>query len=123
MLRLGALYYIIGAFAHYFGLTLFPWFIGKLYVPYQDTLIAFVALMLAYFLLIVAHDPIKNIDMLKAIMVSAFLASCFSVAIIWKVDFAALGAPEKIPQTITEGILGFIWVGVLMWAYPKKNWG
>jgi len=120
-LRLGALYYIVGAIAHWFGLTIFPWFDGALYAPYQDSVIALVALILAYFLLVVARDPIKNIDMLKAIAVSATVASVFSIAVIWKVNFAALGAPGKIPQTITEGILGFVWVGVLMWLWPKTN--
>jgi hypothetical protein len=120
MLRLGAVYYLVGAFAHYFGLTLFPWFDGNLYAPYQDTVLAFVAVMLAYALLVVARDPIKNRDMLKVIMVCATAAAIFSLAVIWKVDFAALGAPGKIPQTITEGILGFVWVGVLLWLYPKE---
>ena len=109
-LRLGAVYYVVGSFAHYFNLTIFPWFDRNLYAPYQDTIIAFVALVLAYFILVVARDPIKNIDMLKAIMVAATAASIFSIVVIWKVDFIMLGAPGKILQTITEGIAGFIWV-------------
>lgn len=118
-LYLGSAYYIVGAIAHYFALTLFPWFDARLYAPYQDSVIALVALILAYFLIVVARDPIKNIDMLKAIMVAATAASIFSIAIIWKVNFVVLGAPGKEPQTIAEGILGFIWVGVLVWLYPK----
>ncbi|KKT82201.1 MAG: hypothetical protein UW79_C0010G0038 [Candidatus Yanofskybacteria bacterium GW2011_GWA2_44_9] len=105
---------------HYFGLTLFPWFEGKLYVQYQDTIIALVAVILAYFLVVVARDPIKNLDMLKAIIVSAFIASIFSILIIWKIDFLSLGAPAKKLQTITEGILGLIFVSALIWLYPKK---
>ena len=120
-LRLGAVYYFIGAVAHYFALTLFPWFDGRLYAPYQDTVIAFVALILAYFLLVVARDPVKNIDMLRAIIISAAAASVFSIAVIWKVDFTALGAPAKIPQTIAEGLIGFVWVGALLWLYPKNK--
>jgi hypothetical protein len=118
-LYLGAAYYIIGAIVHYFGLTLFPWLDGRLYVPYQDSIIAFVALVLAYFLIVIANDPIKNRDILKAIIVSAIAASIFSIAIIWKVDFAALGTPDKRLQTITEGILGFVWSGALLWLYPR----
>jgi hypothetical protein len=114
----GAAYYVVGAVAHYFALTIFPWYDGHLYVPYQDTVIALVALILAYFLVIVARDPVKNIDMLKAIIISAVTASLVSIAIIWKVDFAALGAPGKEIQTIAEGVLGFIWSGVLIWLYP-----
>lgn len=120
-LRLGAAYYVVGAIAHYFGLTLFPWFDGNLYAPYQDTVIAFVALTLAYFLLVIARDPIKNIDMLKAVIVAAMVASIFSIVIIWKVDFVAIGAPGKISQTIIEGVAGFIWVGALLWLYPKDK--
>jgi predicted permease len=117
-LYLGAVYYVVGAIVHYFGLTLFPWFDGRLYTPYQDTVIAFVALVLAYFLIVIANDPIKNKDMLKAIIVAAIAASVFSIAIIWKVNFTALGAPDKRLQTIVEGVVGFIWSGALLWLYP-----
>lgn len=120
VLYLGALYYFIGAIAHYFALTIFPWFDGRLYAPYQDTVIALVALVLAYFLLVVAKDPVKNRDMLKAIIVSAFAGSLFSIVVIWKVDFAALGAPDKALQSVVEGIMGFVWAGVLLWLYPKQ---
>ena len=120
LLRLGAAYYLVGAIAHYFGLTIFPWFDGKLYAPYQDTVIAFTALVVAYFLFVVSRDPIKNVDMLKAIIVSAIAASIFSIVIVWKVDFATIGAPDKAIQTITEGLVGFIWAGALIWLFPKK---
>lgn len=116
----GAVYYLVGAVAHYFGLTIFPWFDGRLYAPYQDTVIALVAVVLAYFLIVVAKNPIKNIDILKAVIISAFIASIFSIVIIWKVDFTSLGAPAKKLQTIVEGILGFIFVLALLWLYPKK---
>src|SRR3989338_2418080 len=95
LLYLGALYYAVGSAAHFFGLTLFPWFDGRLYVPYQDTVIAFVALIFAYLLVVVASDPIKNKAVLKAIIISALAASIFSLAIIWKVDFASIGAPDR----------------------------
>ena len=120
-LYLGAAYYVVGAIVHWFGFTLFPWFDGRLYAPYQDSLIALTALILAYFLIVIANDPIKNIDMLKAVMIAATIASIFSIAIIWKVDFAALGAPDKKLQTIVEGVLGFVWVGALLYLYPKKS--
>jgi len=120
-LYLGAAYYIVGAIVHWFGLTLFPWFDGRLYAPYQDSVVALVALILAYFLIVIANDPIKNIDMLRAVMIAATVASIFSIAIIWKVDFAALGAPDKKLQTIVEGVLGFVWVGALLWLYPKQE--
>ncbi len=121
VLYLGAAYYIIGAVAHWFGLTLFPWFDGALYAPYQDSVIALVAVILAYFLIVIARDPVKNKDMLKAVIVSATAASIFSFWIVFKIDFAALGAFEKSTQTIVEGILGFLWVGVLLWLYPREE--
>jgi hypothetical protein len=121
VLCFGALYYAVGGFAHYFGLTIFPWFDGRLYAPYQDTVIAFVCLVLILLLLMVARDPIKNIDALNLIIIVAFLASIFSIAIIWKVDFSALGAPGKKAQTIVEGILGFIFVGALLCLYPRQS--
>ena len=120
ILYLGAIYYIIGAVAHYFALTIFPWFDAGLYTSYQDTVIAFVAMVFAYLLVIVAQDPIKNKDVLRAIIISATAASVFSVAIIWKVDFAAGGAPGKELQTIIEGALGFIWVGFVIVFYPRN---
>jgi hypothetical protein len=120
-LYLGALYYAIGGITHYFGLTIFPWFDGRLYASYQDSVIAFVCLVLVLFLVSTARDPLKNIDTLNVIILTAFLASVFSIVIIWKVNFAALGAPAKKLQTIIEGILGFVYVGTLLWLYPRKR--
>lgn len=120
-LFLGAIYYAIGGVVHYFGLTLFPWFDGRLYAPYQDTIIALVCLVFVLILLTVARDPIKNIDILKVLIISVAIASVVSIVIIWKVDFAALGAPGKKIQTIVEGILGFIYLGFLIWLYPKNH--
>jgi len=120
-LYVGAAYYVVGAVVHYFGMTMFPWFDGRLYAPYQDSVIALVACILAYFLIVIASDPIKNIDMLNAVMIAATVASIFSIAIIWKVDFAALGAADKKLQTVVEGMLGFVWVGALLWLYPKNK--
>jgi hypothetical protein len=121
VLNLGALYYIIGALVHFFGITLFPFFDSNLYTPYQDSVIALTAIIFALLLIVVAKNPIKNIDILNLVIICATLASIFSIAIIWKVDFASLGAPAKKLQTIVEGVLGFIWVGLLLWLYPKKT--
>lgn len=119
-LYFGAVYYFVGGIAHFFGLTIFPWFDGRLYAPYQDSILAFVCLVLIMILVTVARNPEKNIDILNVVIVSIFLASIFSILIIWKVDFAALGAPAKKTQTIVEGILGFIYGGILLWCYPRK---
>ena len=120
ILRLGALYFTIGAIAHYFGLTLFPWYDASLYAPYQDTLLALSTIISALFLFVIAHDPIKNIDTLNVVIIGAALASIVSIAVIWKINFAALGAPDKKLQTIVEGIIGFVYVGFLIWLYTRK---
>ncbi len=119
-LFIGAAYYLIGAIAHYFGLTIFPWFDGRLYTPYQDTLISLAAIVLASFLFAIARDPIKNIDTLNVAILGATIASVASIAVIWKVDFVSLGAPAKQFQTIIEGVLGFVFVGALLLLYPKR---
>jgi len=118
-LWLGAAYYAVGGVAHYFAKTIFPFFDARLYAPYQDTIITFVCLFLILVLLAVARDPVKNIDILNVIIVGAFLASVFSIAVIWKIDFASLGAPLKRTQTVVEGILGLIFTGMLLILHPK----
>ncbi len=120
VLVLGALYYLIGAVAHWFGLTIFPFYVHELYTPYHDSIIALVAIILTGLLLTVARDPVKNIDVLKVIIGASFIASLFSIFIIYKVDFASLGAPDKTVQTVVEGILGFIFTGALISLYPDK---
>lgn len=114
-------YYLVGTVANFFGLIIFPFYDGKLYEPYLDSIIALVAFVLALLLLVVSRDPIKNIDTLNVIVFGAFLASIFSVAIIWKVNFLELGAPGKETQIIVEGILGFVFTGILLLTYPRKS--
>ncbi|MBI3952406.1 MAG: hypothetical protein HY336_00430 [Candidatus Doudnabacteria bacterium] len=119
-LALGVAYYLIGAVVHWFGLTLFPFFDARLYTSYQDSVIAVAALVIAMFLFVIARDPVKNIDTLKIVILAAFLGSIFSIAIVWKVDFDSIGAPDKKLQTIVEGIMGFAFAGSLLYFYPRK---
>jgi len=121
ILVLGAVYYAIGGIAHYFGLTIFPFFVSELYVPYQDSIIALVCLIFVLLLLAVARDPIKNVDTLNVLILGVALASVFSILIIYKIDLASLGAPAKKLQTITEGIMGFIYLGLLLWLHPRRK--
>ena len=118
-LFLGASYYLIGAYAHFFAVTLFPFYDSRIYVPYQDSVIALVAFIFAMFLVTIARDPVKTKDMLNTALACLFLASIFSIAIIWKVDFAALGAPAKKTQSIVEGMIGFLYLAALLWLYPR----
>lgn len=82
LLALGALYFVIGAVAHLFGLTIFPFYDGRLYAPYHDTVITLSALVIAVFLLTVARDLIKNIDGLKTIVVAGAIAVVFNIGIL-----------------------------------------
>jgi hypothetical protein len=120
-LNLAALYYLVAAIVHLFGLTLFPFYDGRLYTPYHDTVIALVAIILALLLLVIARNPVKNADTLNVVIIACFIAFIFSIGIIWKIDFATLGAPAKKLQTIVEAILLLIFGFSLMWLRPKQN--
>ncbi|HEY4506646.1 MAG TPA: hypothetical protein VJH71_00555 [Candidatus Paceibacterota bacterium] len=119
-LGLGVVYYLVGAYVHFFGVTLFPWYDGRLYTPYHDSLISLVAVVLALILITLARNPIKNIDMLRTVIFCLIMGSIFSIVIIYKIDFSSLGSPAKKIQTITEGVVGFIYSAILIWLYPRK---
>lgn len=59
LLVFGALYYLVGATVHFFGLTLFPFYVSGLYQPYHDTVIALAAIILALLFFSTAKDPVK----------------------------------------------------------------
>lgn len=120
LLILGSIYYFIGAIAHFFGLTIFPFFSGTLYVPYQDTVIALVAIILAILLWTVSRDPIKNSDVYNVILIGGILAIIFSVIILLRIDFNALNALDKKLQTIVEMILLMVYTSLLWMFRPKK---
>ena len=120
-LVLGALYYLVGAVVHFFGLTLFPFYDGALYQPYHDTVIALAAIIISLLLLSIAKDPVKNIDSLNVIIVGGIIAIIFSIGIILKIDFAQLGAPGKKAQTIVEMILLIFYVSSLIYLKPKNG--
>lgn len=115
------MYYLIGAAAHFFGLTLFPFYVSELYAPYHDTVIALASIALALVLFALAKDPIRNLGILNAIIIGGILAIAFSVMILYRIDFAALGAPAKKFQTIAEMILLIIYVGLLIALKSKKQ--
>lgn len=120
LLYSGSLYYLIGATAHFFGLTIFPFYDGGLYTPYHDTVIALAAIVFALFLFTVARDPIKNEDFLRVIIWGGIIAIIFSIWIIFKIDFDKLGAPDKKIQTIVELFLLVFFIGSLTLLKLKK---
>ncbi len=119
LLILGAIYYLIGAAAHFFGLSLFPFYVSSLYQPYHDTVIALAAIIIALLFLSTAHDPIKNIDSFNVIIIGGIIAIIFSVGIILKIDFIQLGGPEKKIQTMVEMIGLTFYLGALIYLRPK----
>lgn len=120
ILILGTIYFLIGAIAHFFGLTIFPFYDSKLYTPYHDTVIALSAIIFAIFLFTIAKNPIKNIDILKVVVIGSIIAIIFNIYIILNIDFISLGAPAKKFQTVVETILLIIFVILLLVFKPKK---
>ncbi len=120
LLILGALYYLVGAMAHLFGLTLFPFYDGALYHPYHDSIIAVSAIVISLLLLSIAKDPVKNIDSLNVIIIGGIIAIIFMIGFLLKIDFAQLGAPGKKIQTVVEMIMLIPYVGLLVYLRPKK---
>lgn len=125
LLLLAAVYFLIAALCHFFGWTIFPFYDGSLYTPYHDTLLALCDLIFFMLFLVVAKDPVKNIDTLNVMIVGLFLAIIFNLGIIWKIDFAELGSIEKKLQTIAETSLAavvFVILIILKLKQPKlKN--
>lgn len=121
LLILGSLYYLVAAFAHFFGLTLFPFYDGKLYSPYHDILLALCDIIFFMIFFIVAKNPVKNVDTLNVIIIGFLFAVIFNIGIIWKIDFGSLGSIHKKFQTIIETILAGGMVILLTILKPKKN--
>lgn len=121
VLGLGGAYYAIGAAAHFFGLTVFPFYDGRLYTPYHDTLIALASFIISLFTFTIARDPEKNVDMLDALIIAAGLAVFASIYILMRIDFTLLGAPDKKFQTVVETILLALYTNMLIALHPKRK--
>ena len=117
----GGLFFLIGAFVHWFGLSFFPWYDRALYSPYHDSLIALFCFFLTILLVAIAYDPAKNKHALTAVIVGVLIVALFDVLIPLKINFASLGAPIKKTETIIEGVIGFIYALLLILLYPKYD--
>ena len=115
-----AAYYLVGTLAHFFGLTIFPWYDRQLYAPYHDTLLALCGAAFVLIFLAIAKDPIKNADMIKVIIASFTITIFFNLYIIWKIDFTALGSSIKKLQTIFETALAILAIIALLALKPKN---
>ncbi len=114
-------YYAIGAVAHFFGLTIFPFYVGNLYSPYHDTVIALAAVIFSASFFVAAKNPSRNRALINLFLFGAILGIAGSLWILYSADFAALGAPEKRVQTIVEAGLLLIFVACLYVLKPRKT--
>lgn len=119
LLKCGAVFYVIGGIVHFFGLTLFPWYTAALYTPYHDTVIALTAFTLSIILFTISKNPVKNIDVLNAVIISGFLAVLFSIYIIFTIDFMGPAILKK-TETIVEAILLLLYLISLILCKPRK---
>jgi hypothetical protein len=120
MLMIGSGFYVIGGIAHFYGLTLFPWYTASLYSPYHDTVIALTAFVLAIILFTISKNPVKNIDTLNAMIIGGILAILFSFYIIFNIDFSEPTLLKK-TETIVELILLIFYVASLIFLKPKST--
>lgn len=120
LLYAGAAYFLIAAVAHFFGLTIFPFYDGALYQPYHDMLIGFCALAICGVLIVSADNPLKNIDIFNLILAGMALAVVFNIFVLLKIDFISLGSTLKHFQTLVEMILAGAYFAALYALRPKK---
>jgi len=121
VLLLCALYFLVAAVAHFFGLTIFPVYDGALHSPYHDTLLTLCDLIFVMLFLMVAKNPLKNIDTLHVIIAAFALVIIFNIGIIFGIDFTALGSSQKKMQTIVETILSTVMLILIFILRPKNT--
>ncbi len=114
-------YYAIGAVAHFLGLTIFPFYVNNLYNPYHDTLVAVAAAIFSASFFVAAKNPARHGTLINLFLFGATLGIAGSLWLLYSVDFAALGAPEKQIQTIVETGLLLIFVACLCVLKPRKT--
>lgn len=112
--------YAVGAIAHFFGLTLFPWYTSKLYSPYHDSLIPLIAITVSILIFGIAKNLDKNPELLNIIIAAGIVAVIYSGLVLLRFDYAAIGVPEKALQTIVETVGLIIFVIVLIILKPRE---
>ena len=122
----GALYFLAVAAVHMLGIKapmLFVYFNVPSYA-YQDRIISFLAFGWSVFLFTVFRDPVKNVDLVKAILVAGSGAIISLSIINSKTDFQAL-SPD-INVTIfwweTAGLLFYLlWLTLFYFLSQREN--
>lgn len=104
LLYIGVVFYLLGAIIHFFGLSVYPWFVSELHSAYHDTLIAISSLVMAFFFFQGARHPSAK-PLINAIITAGFVGGVLIIAMGTFVDFTMYHAVDKGPQAIFEGIL------------------
>ena len=113
LLYLGVVFYVLGAAIHFFGLSVYPWFVAELHSSYHDTLIAISSLAMAIFFFQGARYP-DNKPLLNAIITATLVCGPLIILMGIFVDFDALGAAMKSSQAVLEGIAAVVLGAVLL---------
>ena len=98
-------FYLIGGIAHYFGLTIFPWYDGALYSPYHDSIITMAAIAMMILIYIIAADVKKYKKLIDGISLIALIDGSLTIYMAYKVNFEAYSQNNKQFQAIVEGVL------------------
>jgi hypothetical protein len=119
ILVLCALYFFVAALAHFFGLTIFPFYDSALYSPYHDTLLALCDIIFFLFFAAAAINPTKNKTIITIIIAGFVLAFLTNIWIIWKIDWVHLPANTKLLQTKVEAALAAATATALFVLRPR----
>lgn len=103
----GTIFYVIGAIVHFFGLSIYPWFVSALYSSYHDTLIAISSLAMAVFFFQGARYPDSK-PLIGSIIAASLICGPLIIAMGVFIDFESLNASAKGLQAILEGSLAIL---------------
>jgi len=116
----GSFYYFVGAIAHFFCITIFPWYDGSLCSPYHDSLIAVAAIAVSGFFYVTALDPKKMVMNLWVIIVVSVVVAWLTFLHAVTFDFVALyGSDLKVFQAFNEAVALLIVAVLILYLKPK----
>ncbi|MFA4937049.1 MAG: hypothetical protein WC575_02010 [Patescibacteria group bacterium] len=113
ILYLASAFYFIGSIAHYFGLTIFPWFDSALYSSYHDSIIAMASLALSVIIFLIARHPDKYSPLVKGISLVAIVNGLLTIYMVYTINWAQYSSAYKQTQALVEGVLLIILAGAL----------
>jgi len=114
-----SLFYLIGAIAHYFGLTIFPWYDGALYSPYHDSIITMAAIAMTILLYIISTDVQKYKKLINGISLIGIINGILTIYMAYNVNFEIYNQNNKQFQAIVEGTL-LVAVSISLYFLNKK---